>query len=175
VIDLGWFKQPARHALAAKGISTGRFQAAQLRSVQHGNEVRGSFGRASGYVGMVKRLGRRHDEGDEIDSAEYEKAVTPLFDSLAEADVLCDRCDLREAVSRLDLAGRQYEALCERFNVIREEDSREFLAATKQISEKTIVRSRTPPMGKVVARSQPPAVSQTYVDDKSRGDERDSR
>jgi len=163
---LGWFKDPARHALASKGICT-RLQAAQLREVQHGNEVRGSFGRAASYGGLVKRLAKRHDAGDEIDSDEYEKAIVPLFDSLAEADVLSDRGNLQEAVARLELASRQYSELCERFNVIREEDSREFVQASRMISEKTILRSRIPPPAKITVRSAPRSDSPPQVSEKS--------
>jgi hypothetical protein len=161
---MGWFRDPARHALASKGICT-RLQAAQLREVQHGNKVRGSFGRAASYGGLVKRLGSRHDAGDEIDAGEYERAIIPLFDTLAEADVLSDRGDLQEAVSRLELASRQYSELCERFNVIREEDSREFIAASKMISEKTIARSRIPPPAKITVRSAPRSDSPPQVNE----------
>jgi len=171
---VGWLKDPARHALASKGVCT-RLQAAQLREVQHGNVVRGSFGRTLRYNGLVKSLARRHDEGDEIDPSEYEKAVVPLFDSLAEADVLSDRGDLRGAVARLDLAGRQYEALCERFNVLREEDSREFVQASKMISEKTIARSRIPPPEKITVRSALQSNSQPQVNENPRSDGHDSR
>jgi len=162
---MGWFRDPARHALASKGICT-RLQAAQLREVQHGNEVRGSFGRAASYGGLVKRMASRHDAGDEINSDEYEAAVIPLFDTLAEADVLSDRGNLQEAVTRLDLAARQYSELCERFNVIREEDNREFIAASKMISEKTIARSRIPSQAKIAVRSASESDSRPQVNEK---------
>lgn len=171
---MGWFRDPARHALASKGICT-RLQAAQLREVQHGNKVRGSFGRAASYGGLVKRLASRHDAGDEIDPDEYEKAIIPLFDTLAEADVLSDRGDLQEAVARLELASRQYSELCERFNVIREEDSREFVQASRMVSEKTIARARIPSQAKVAVRSAPRSDSRSQVNEKSGTDVDNSR
>jgi len=164
---MAWLRDPARHALAAKGIATGRFQSAQLREVEHGNAVRGSFGRRGNYDHLTKKLGGKYREGDAVDSDDYEKAITPIFDTLAEADILCDKGDVEGAAARLELASSQYSSLCERFNVIRDADAREFLSATKLISEKTIQRSRAPPLGTVVARSPPQAISQQNVNEKS--------
>jgi len=157
-----WFRDPARHALSAKGISTGRFQRAQLEHVQSGNRVGGTFGKASGYDHVVKSLGRKYSEGDEIAGEDYERVIGPIFDTLADGDILADKGDFRGAIAKLELAEHQYSSLCQYFNVARDEDSKEFVAVTRQISDKTI------------ARSHAGAVPQTQVNDKSRGD-RDSR
>jgi hypothetical protein len=139
---MGWFKQPARHALAAKGIPTSRFQSAQLRKVQGGNRVGGTFGKGFSYDHQVKSLGRKYVEGEEIGCDDYERAVAPVFDTLAEADILADKGDFKNAVAKLELAARQYTSLAQHFNVVRDEDSREYLTVTRLIADKTISRSR---------------------------------
>ena len=167
---LGWRKDPGRHALASRGIATGRFQRAQLDHVQSGNRVGGSFGKATGYDYVVKRLGKKYSEGDEIDPEDYERAILPIFDALAEADILVDSGDFGNAIAKLELAERQYASLCQNFNVARDADSKEFLAASKAISDKTIARSRAGAFPPPKAPEKPvDTVSQPKVDDKSRG------
>ena len=165
---MGWFRDPARHALAAKGIPTSRIEAAQLECVARGNKVRSGFAQRFGYARRIGSLRRQYDELDEVERRDYEKAVQPIFNTLAEADLLADRGDFPAAVSRLQLASDEYGRLVEQFNVIRDEDSKEFLAVTHAISQKTIAGARvgaTPP--RKVPDKPAAAVPQTKVDDKS--------
>jgi hypothetical protein len=167
---VSWWKSPARHALAAKGIPTGRFQSAQLRKVQAGNRVGGAFGKATGYDYLVKSLGKKYSEGDEIVGDDYERAIEPIFNTLAESDILADRGDLEGAVAKLELAAHEYASLCHHFNVVRDEDSKEYLTATRLISDKTIARARAGAFPPPKAPEKPvDTISQPNVDDKFRG------
>lgn len=171
---MGWFKDPARHALAAKGIPTSRIEAAQLECVERGNRVRSAFGQRFGYAQRICGLRRRYDELDEVERKDYEKAVQPIFDTLAEADLLADQGDFKGAVSRLQIASDEYGRLVEQFNVIRDEDSKEFLAVTHTISQKTIAKARIGSIPPPKVPDKPmAAVSLPNVDDKSR-DKHDS-
>lgn len=171
-----WFRDPARHALAAKGIPTSRIEAAQLECVERGNRVRSAFGQRFGYAQRICGLRRRYDELDEVERKDYEKAVQPIFDALAEADLLADGGNFKEAVTRLKLASDEYARLLQDFNVINDDDSKEFLAVTHAISQKTIAKARVGAIPPPKAPDKPMAtVSQTDVDDKSGVDERESR
>jgi hypothetical protein len=152
---MAWLRDPARHALSAKGVCTGRFQRAQLNHVASGNRVAGTFGKASGYDHVVKKFGNKYVEGSEVEGDDYERAIAPLFDTLAEADILVDKGDLKGAIAKLELAERQFGSMCQNFNVIRDEDNKEYIAVARQISDKAIARSRIPPMQKIEARSPP--------------------
>jgi len=171
-----WFRDPARHALAAKGIPTSRIEAAQLECVEHGNKVRSGFAQRFGYARRIGGLRRRYDELDEVECGDYEKAVQPIFAALAEADLLADQGDFKGAVSRLQIASDEYGRLVEQFNVIRDEDSKEFLAVTHAISQKTIARSRAPAVPPSKAFEKPgDVVSRPQTQETSGGNHDDSR
>jgi len=163
---MAWLRDPARHALSAKGVATGRFQRAQLHHVESGNRVSSTFGKASGYDHAVKRFGKNYVEGNEVGGDDYERVVAPLFDTLAEADILIDKGDLRGGIAKLDLAEHQFESMCQHFNVICDEDSKEYITVARQISDKAIMRSRIPPMEKITVRSAPQLDSQPQVNEK---------
>jgi hypothetical protein len=128
------------------------------------------LGKGFSYDCLTRSLGKRYDEGDEIADDDYERAVGPVFDTLAEADILADKGDFKGAVAKLDLAEREYASLCTHFNVVRDEDSKEFVAVTRHISDKTIARARAVAVPSAQAPDKPvAAVSQPNVDDKSRG------
>jgi hypothetical protein len=174
---MSWFRQPARHALAAKGVQT-RFQRAQLDNVQQGNRVGSVFGKGSNYDHLARSFERRYSEGDEIDQEDYDAAVTPLFIALADADLLVDQGDLKGAAARLELAEREYASLCGHANFMNDTDAKEFTQVARMISEKTVARSRQPPASKqvvTVVKSPQPVVSQSNIDEKSRSDDHVSR
>ena len=159
---MSWFRQPARHALAAKGVCT-RFQRAQLNNVQRGNRVGGIFGRGASYDQLTKRIEKRYSEGSEVDQADYEHLVEPLFSALADADILVDKGDLAGAISRLELAEREFGSMCTRANVLNDSDAKEFISVSRMISEKAISRSRIPAPPKnapVLVVQAPPAPPQ---------------
>ena len=166
----GWRREPARHALAAKGIPTSRIEAAQLECVERGNRVRSAFAQRFGYARRIGGLRRQYEELDEVERGDYEKAVQPIFDTLAEADLLADQGDFKGAVSRLQIASDEYDRLVGGFNVINDADSKEFLAVTHAISQKTIAGARSGTKTPPKAPEKPvDTVSQPNVDDKSRG------
>ena len=140
---MSWFKQPARHALAAKGIQT-RIGRAQLDLAEHGNHPPGTFLKGARFEQLARSIGKRYSEGSEIDQADYERAVGPLFEALASADLLIDRGDIQGGLRQLDLAEKEFGALCEHANLMNDIDSKDFIEAARSISQKAIARSRIP-------------------------------
>ncbi len=147
----GWRKEPARHALAAKGIKTkNRLAQSQLDRIHRGGAIRSTVGRRTGYNSTLRGLARKYmpKEGAEEDPLagltenDYEKAVRPLFDSLADADELVDRGELKASINMIKLAQDQYESMTEKFNVIEDADTAQFEPAVARITEKNVAGSR---------------------------------
>ncbi len=154
----GWRKEPARHALAAKGVATSnKLAASQLARIPKG-AVRGVIGRRSRYASALKWIARRYkDEEDPVSAVttvDYDKAVNPLFDTLADADKLVDNGDLLGSVNMLDLAKDQYEIMENTFNVISDDDARQWMQAVDRITEKNIATDRQQTATAVAAARQ---------------------
>lgn len=138
---MGWHNEPARHALAARGIST-RYNQARIERV----DARGvgmAFGRKSAYSRTLKRLARGYaSPPGEVDEGDYETAVSPLFLTLAEADELVDRGDLGHARDRLTTALDMYGAMGDLFPAINDFDARDFHSAADAITQKLLCANR---------------------------------
>jgi FtsZ-binding cell division protein ZapB len=147
VKNIGWRKEPARHALASKGIKTrNRLAQSQLDRIQRGGAVKGTAGRRTFYASALRGLARKYTDEEDVLAAitedDYDKAVRPLFDSLADADELTDRGEMKAAVNTIKLAQDQFELMKEKFNVITNEDGAQFETALGRITEKTVAGSR---------------------------------
>ena len=166
---MSWWKQPARHALAAKGILT-RSSQAQLDRVG-----KRSAPMSFGYEHMLKKLAQDHPELTEVSEEDYDRAVTPLFDAVAEAEEFAERGDFQHSIDRLKLAAQQYDTLHHEFPVMTDRDAADFAQAVQTVTAKNVAGSRIKALQQVKVPVKPVAtVSQQNVDDKSRGDERES-
>jgi hypothetical protein len=163
---MGWFKDPARHALAARGIGTGRLAYSQLESVRTGHAPRGHFG--LGYVHLLNKLSKKYevDQPTGITEGDYESVVQPLFDELSAADFYCDHGLYKEAAEHLECGEDRFGSLSKIFNVITDDDAREFLGSAQAITRKVVAGSR--------AGSLPRASPAAQTADKPRVDERNS-
>lgn len=139
---LGWRHEPARHALAAKGVST-RFMQARLARVNTGG-VGFAIGRRSAYARSLKRIAKGcSSPPTEISESDYEAIVDPLFCTLAESDELVDRGDLGHARDRLNTAFDQYAVMEQTLPVVTDIDANDFRAAADMITRKILERSRS--------------------------------
>lgn len=145
--SIGWRKEPARHALASKGIKTkNKLAQSQLDRIQRGGAVRTVLGRRTTYGSTLRGLARKY-EGEEdlmgaVTEEDYDKGVRPLFDTLADADELADRGELKASVNMINLVKDQYEAMESKFNVISDDDARQWIDAVDRITTKTVASSR---------------------------------
>jgi hypothetical protein len=167
---MSWWKQPARHALAARGIQT-RVGRAQLDLAESGNRPSGTFLRGASYERFAQSLAKQYSEGSEVSPEDYEKAISPLFEALSSADLLVDRGELKAALRQLDLAEREYSSLCSHANLMNDSDAQEFTTAARMIGQKAITRCRVPVPAKaqtVVVERLQPATSERKVPEKPR-------
>ena len=164
---MAWWKQPARHALAARGVGTGRLAYSQLETVRTGHAPRSRFG--LGYVHLLNKLSKKYevDQPTGIGEGDYESVVQPLFDELSAADFCCDHGLYKEAAEHLECGEDRFGSLSKIFNVITDDDAREFLGSAQAITRKVVAGSR--------AGSLPRTQPTTQTADKSRVDEHDSR
>lgn len=146
-LPVGWRKEPARHALASKGIKTKNMLAqAQLGRIQRGGAVKNIVGRRIAYSATLRSLARKYeDQGDlpeTVSEGDYERAIRPLFDTLADADELAERGDLKASVNMIELANDQYKAMEFTFDVIAHDDARQWVDGVERITAKTVASSR---------------------------------
>lgn len=146
-IPLGWRKEPARHALASKGIKTKNMLAqAQLGRIQRGGAVKNIIGRRTTYAATLRGLARKYEgQGDlpeTVTEDDYEKAIRPLFDTLADADELAERGELKASVNMIELANDQYKAMEFTFDVIAHDDAKQWVDGVERITAKTVASSR---------------------------------
>ena len=138
---MGWHREPARHALAARGVCT-RFDQARIGRVGSGGVGLG-FGRRGSYSRTLKRLAKGYaSPPGEVDEGDYETAVSPLFLTLAEADELVDREELTHGRDRLTTALEMYGAMCDIFPAINDSDARDFHSAADAITQKLLAANR---------------------------------
>lgn len=141
----GWRKEPARHALASKGIKTSRVAEAHLERIEHKKAIRGTWGRVSSYHSRVYSVEKKYlgkDAKAEISDKDYERVVQPIFDTLADADELASRGEIRKSVPYIKAAKLQYDFLRKRFDVIDEADIRQFESEIRAVENKEISSSR---------------------------------
>jgi hypothetical protein len=146
-LPVGWRKEPARHALASKGVKTKNMLAqAQLGRIQRGGAVKNIVGRRTTYAATLRSLARKYeDQGDlreTVSEEDYERAIRPLFDTLADADELAERGDLKASVNMIDLARDQYQSMEFTFDVIAHDEARQWVDAVERITAKTVASSR---------------------------------
>lgn len=158
---LGWRKEPARHALASKGIKTrNKLAQSQLERIGRGGAVRNVMGRRTMYNTTLRGLALKYKDEEDlmgaVTEADYEKATRPLFDSLADADELADRGELKASVSMLNLAKAQFESMEGHFNVISDEEARQWVDAVERITAKTVATSRTQMATQLAREAQMP-------------------
>jgi len=144
--SLGWRREPARHALASKGIKTrSRVSKAHLSRIEHGGSIRPAMGRLSSYSSKLRSLERKYENKDikaEITEKDYEGIIQPLFDTVADADELAERGELKKSVRYINLANAQYEQMKRHFDAIAADDERQFESSVQLVSEKAVARSR---------------------------------
>lgn len=138
---MGWHREPARHALASRGIST-RYNQARIERV----DARGvgmAFGRKSAYARTLKKLAKGYSlPPTDVSEGDYEATVDPLFQTIAEADELVDRGDLGHARDRLTTALDMYGAMGDLFPAINDFDARDFHSAADAITQKLLAANR---------------------------------
>jgi hypothetical protein len=129
-----------------------------------------------GYERMLKKLAQDHPELTDVSEEDYDRAVTPLFDAVAEAEECAERGDFQHSIDRLKLAAQQYDALQREFPVVTDRDAADFARAVQAVTAKNVAGSRMRTLQHAKAPDKPGGeVSQPQTQERSGGNQHDAQ